>query len=170
MSHVVASGIQRAPRPFNHGPRRGLPTGGDPGRLPRTVEAFGIDDQHSRYPGDESDGRIQRDRIAWIPAPYYIFPADAWVNWTDAGPIRPTLHMRNCTYRQMQGNSNTRQLQDPSNPQRGLHTNPPDAVAVSVQRYVSGNPQMTPGRQNRLAAGQYSGQSYSQTTRNQGAS
>lgn len=169
MSYVVASDMQRAPRPFNHGPRRGLPVGGDPGRLPRTIEPFGIEDEHSRYPGDEFDTAIRRDRMPWIPAPYYIPPADGWVNWTQAGPIRPTLHMRNATLRMMQGNSNTRELQDPTNPQRGLHTNPPDAVARTVARYVSGNPQMMAGRQDRLSEARYSGQSFSQTTRNQGA-
>jgi hypothetical protein len=169
MAYVTHSARQRAPVPFNRGPRRLDSAYSCPDLLPRTVRAPGIEDQHARYPGDEFDTAIRRDRIPWIPRPSYIFPADGWVNWTACGPIRPTLHMRCATIREMQGNSNTRQDQDPTNLQRGLHTNPPDAVARTMPRYVSGNPQMQPGRQDRLSPAQYNGQSFSQTTVNQGA-
>lgn len=128
----------------------------------------GMEDEQARYPGTFFDRRTQRDRGPWYPIDYYVPQGNSWVNWTAAGPPRPELHMRNVTYRPEVGSSQTRAFRDPNNPQRGLHTNPVNGVARTLQRYVSGNPQMRPGRVDRLTNAQYTGQSYSQTTRLQG--
>jgi hypothetical protein len=100
--------------------------------------------------------------------------------------------MRDATYRLMQGNSRTRQLLYPqAGPSAtapgyrttadgriiqptvptyvGLHTDPKRAARITVERYTNKNPRMTTARQDRLRSGQYTGQSYSQTTRVQGA-
>jgi len=145
--------------------RRGESGGGYDTTSPRTL-APGIDNQLHRYPGTVFDGQIMRDRGPFYMQPRYTPPADGWVNWTEAGPTRPELHMRNATLRTMVGNSNSR-YPTISSPTGGMHTMITPGVARTVQRYVTA-PQMTGARINRLAPGQYSGQTYSQTTRIQG--
>jgi len=76
--------------------------------------------------------------------------------------------MRVVNLRTMQGNTRTRQLQNPQDPNVGLHTDPRGPMAGKVTRYGA-RVQMQKGRQDRLLSGQYSGQSYSQTTKTQGA-
>jgi hypothetical protein len=162
---------QRDKPPYDENtPRRGVridAPGGrppvDPGRLrPRPYP--GTED---RYDPTVFDCRIHREKTPWYPTERMVPPGNAWVNWTECGPRRPMLHMMARNWRQMVGTSNTRGLQDPGNWQKGLHSNPPIAVARTNPRYIK-TVQMARPRQDRLRAGQYAGQSYSQTTRPQG--
>ena len=75
--------------------------------------------------------------------------------------------MRNATLRTMVGNTRSRYPVIEGSPTTGMHTMVTPGVARTVQRYVR-TPQMVPARVDRLAPGQYSGQTYSQTTRVQG--
>jgi hypothetical protein len=122
----------------------------------------------ARYPGTVFDSQIIRDRGPFYQRPHYQPAAQSWVDWTGAGPLRPELHMRNATLREMVGNSHSR-YPVVNTPTTGMHTMLPGPGSQrTVQRYVT-TPQMTAARINRLAAGQYAGQTYSQTTRPQGA-
>ena len=183
---------QREPVPFNRrGARRRNGLGGAVAELTRRTLVAGMDGEATRFPGTANDSQITRQQMPWFPSVHYTPPGDSWVNWTAAGPIRPELHMRDATYRLMQGNSSTRNLMNPgpgeletapgyrSMPDGrivqpthavrvGLHTDPKRAALVTVQRYTNKNPRMTTARQDRLRSSQYTGQSYSQTTRVQG--
>jgi hypothetical protein len=112
------------------------------------------------------DGELVRDRQPFYQRPVYVPPPVTWVNWTEAGPLRPELHMRNVTWRNMVGNSKSR-YPVVDTPTTGMHTTGPAGVQRTVPRFVQ-TPQMTPARQFRLSPGQYSGQNYSQTTQLQG--
>lgn len=184
---------QRAPVPFNRRPvRRRNSVGGATPELIRRTLVDGMDGEAARYPATANDGRIVRQQMPWFPSDSYTPAGESWVSWTAAGPCRPELHMRDYTYRLMQGNSRTRNLLNPgpgeavtapgyrsmpdgriiqpTRPMRvGLHTDPKRAALVTVERYTNKNPRMTTARQDRLRSGQYTGQSYSQTTRVQGA-
>lgn len=183
---------QRDPVPFNRRPvRRRNSVGGPTPELVRRTLVNGMDGESTRYPGTVNDTKITRQQMPWYPSTSYTPGGNSWVNWTMAGPIRPELHMRDATFRTMQGNSRTRNLQNPgpgevetapgyrSMPDGrivqpthtvrvGLHTDPKRAALVTVERYTNKNPRMTTARQDRLRSGQYTGQSYSQTTRVQG--
>jgi hypothetical protein len=185
---------QREPVPFDRRPvRRRNSTGGRPVLGARQTLAPGLDTEAARYPGTVNDTRIARQQMPWYPMDTYTPAGNSWVNWTLAGPCRPELHMRDATYRLMEGNSATRQLlypapgpavtvpgyrslpdgriiQPTTTVRVGLHTDPKRAARVTVERYTNRNPRMTTARQDRLRSGQYTGQSYSQTTRIQGAS
>lgn len=145
--------------------RRGEAAGGYDTTNPRTL-APGLETELARYPGTVFDGRITRDRGPYYDHDTYIPAGQSWVSWTAAGPTRPELHMRNATLRQLVGNSRSR-YPVINSPSTGMHTMGVAGVARTGQRYVK-TPQMMPGRQDRLAAGQYAGQTYSQTTRVQG--
>ncbi len=185
---------QREPVPFDRRPvRRRNSTGGRPVLGARQTLAPGLDTEAARYPGTVNDTRIARQQMPWYPMDTYTPAGNSWVNWTLAGPCRPELHMRDASYRLMEGNSATRQLlypapgpavtvpgyrslpdgriiQPTTTVRVGLHTDPKRAARVTVERYTNRNPRMTTARQDRLRSGQYTGQSYSQTTRIQGAS
>lgn len=148
--------------------RRGEAAGGYDTTSPRTL-APGIDNELARYPGTAFDQRVRRDRGPFYQRPTYLPPPQTWVNWTAAGPPRPELHMRNATLRTMVGTSASRFPTVAGSPTGGMHTMTPSGVSRTVPRYVS-TPQMTAARQMRLSPGQYSGQTYSQTTRLQGRS
>ncbi len=158
---------QRAAPPIDRrSPRRGESAGGyDTVDGPRTL-AVGLEDEKARYPGTAFDQGLIRDRGPFYTHPDYMPPAQPWVNWTAAGPTRPELHMRNVTWRNMVGNSSSR-YPVANTPTTGLHTMGPAGVARTLPRYVE-TPQMRPERQMRLSPGQYSGQTYSQTTKLQG--
>lgn len=184
---------QREPVPFDKRPvRRRNSTGGEPRQLFRRTLVAGMDGESTRFPGTVNDTTIRRQQMPWYPMANYTPAGDSWVNWTAAGPPRPELHMRDATYRLMEGNSQTRNLLNPtpglavtapgyrSMPDGrivqptttirvGLHTDPKRAARITVERYTNKNPKMTTARQDRLRSGQYNGQSYSQTTRIQGA-
>lgn len=133
---------------------------------PRTL-APGLETELARYPGAVYDGRVIRDRWPYYQRPRMTEPGDSWVNWTEAGPRRPELHMRNQTWRNMVGNSESRYPFIAGAPTGGRHTMGPPGVARTVDRYVT-VPQMTSARPFRLAPGQYANQTYSQTTLPQG--
>lgn len=184
---------QRDPVPFDRRPvRRRNSTGGETKQLIRRTLAAGMDSESTRHPGTVNDTGITRQQQPWYPMDTYTPAGDSWVNWTAAGPVRPELHMRDTSYRLMQGNSQTRQLLYPGQGPKviapgyrttpdgqiiqpttttrvGLHTDPKRAARITVERYTNGNPRMRQPRQDRLRSGQYTGQSYSQTTRVQGA-
>lgn len=182
---------QRDPIPFNRSFRRRNSMGGDPPAMVRRTLIAGMEGEATRYPGTANDTRIRRQQQPWFPQDTYAPAGDSWVNWTAAGPIRETLHMRDATYRVMAGTSRTRNLMNPggdliatapgyrSTPDGkiiqpthrisvGLHTDPKTPALTTVERYTNRNPRMTTARQDRLRSGQYTGQSYSQTTRVQG--
>lgn len=122
-----------------------------------------------RYPGYLNDDQIRRDRTVWYPTDGRSGVGTGEVDWTAAGPPRPELHTRNVTVRLMAGNSQSRAFADPRDPTVGLHTNPTIKPSGNLLRYQAGGPAMQPGRQDRLSPARYSGQSYSQTTLEQGA-
>jgi hypothetical protein len=160
---------QRSVPPPPLGGRRAHSAGGDAdGGEGRTL-APGLNTEQARYPGTHYDTEIRRDKTPWFPRDHMVPGGLSWVNWTAAGPLRAELHMRDVTVRTMQGNTNSRALQDPRNPQRGLHTNPMSGVGRTVERFVNpAVPSMTGARVDRLSNARYDGQSYSQTTRVQG--
>lgn len=184
---------QRAPVPFNRRPiRRRNATGGEPPELIRRTLVDGMDGEGTRYSGTTNDTTVTRHKSAWYPSDSYTPAGNSWVSWTAAGPARPELHMMNSTYRKMVGNDRSRNLQSPAPGQVetapgyrttpdgriiqpthtvpiGLHTDPRRVALVTVQRYTNANPRMKAPRQDRLRSGQYTGQSFSQTTRIQGA-
>lgn len=143
-------------------PRRGLPEGGV-SRAGVASLAPGMDSQNARFNATANDTLIVRERTPYFAQPRYSPPAQGWTNWTTAGPLRPELGMRNMTYRPEEGASRSR-FPVVASPTTGLHTNTPNGVSRTVRRYVDGNPQMVPGRIDRLAGSQYQGQTYSQTT------
>lgn len=145
--------------------RRNESGGGIDQTSPRTLAA-GLGTELTRYPGDAFDTEIIRDRGPFYQRALYIPPANNWVSWTAAGPTRPELHMRCTSLRNMVGNSASRYPVVDS-PSTGMHTMGPSGVARTVNRYVT-TPQMTAARYDRLRPGQYSGQTYSQTTQVQG--
>lgn len=147
--------------------RRGPSMGGVDVAAPMTLMP-GIEDDKSRYPGTAFDGQVRRDRTPYYQAQRYIPPPVTWISWTAAGPWQPSLHMRNSTYRLMQGNSASRFPVVPTSPTTGMHTMMPGQGGRRTQQRYVRTPQMVPARYNRLAASQYAGQTYSQITRPQG--
>jgi hypothetical protein len=141
---------------------------------PRTI-MNGMIDEVDRFPGNANDELICRDRQAVYHVEYLSSGTDSgFVNWSAAGPIRQELHTRNASLRTMVGNTNSRNF-DPVptglGPQiqgHGMHSTPPAGVAQTLGRYGE-TQQMRRPRSNRLQPGQYTGQSYSETTRLQQA-
>lgn len=142
--------------------RRGPSTGGIDRFMPITA-APGIVDERARDNATSNDGRIVRDRIPYLDHDRFIPPAQGWVDWTGAGPARPELHMRQMTYRRESGSSRSRFPTVADSPTGGLHTMTPGTVQRTVPRFVQ-TPQMRSSPYDRLSPGQYSGQTYSQTT------
>jgi hypothetical protein len=145
--------------------RRGESSGGIAVADPRTL-AVGIEDERERFPATVFDGGIVRDRGPYVQKDRAMAAGDNWVNWSTGGPVRPSIHERNVTFRTMVGNSASR-FPQVDTPTGGMHTMTAGAVSRTVPRYVT-TPQMVGARIGRLQPGQYSGQTYSQTTRLQG--
>lgn len=166
---------QREPVPFptieRAGRRRGNSLGGAvahlPGRTAGAQAAAQADDP--RYYGAINDDQIRRDRTPWFPSTGRSGAGTAEPDWTAAGPTRPELHARNVTVRTMAGTSQTRAFADPRDPSVGLHTNSKVRPSGNLERYKAGASGILPGRTDRLSPARYSGQSYSQTTLEQGA-
>lgn len=165
---------QRNDVPQSYGPIKEQDDGGRPPLpCPRTY-VNGMVDQVDRFPGNANDSGIIRDRAPVYHVEYLSSGRDSGlVNWTAAGPVRRELHTRQATLRMMQGNTMSRNL-DPQptglGPQlqgHGMHSTPPSSFGTPG-RYQATS-QMTRPRTNRLQPGQYSGQSYSETTRLQQA-
>jgi hypothetical protein len=145
--------------------RRGESGGGVQVANARTL-AVGIEDERARYPATVFDTQIIRDRGPYIQKDRARAAGDNWVNWSTSGPVRPSMHQRNTTFRTMVGNSASR-FPFVDTPTGGMHTMTAGAVSRTVPRYVT-VPQMVGARIGRLQPGQYAGQTYSQTTRLQG--
>lgn len=164
---------QGAPVPFNRqGIRRGNSLGGAVAALGRLVS--GSQDAaltgHAPYYGATQDHQIRRDRTSWFPVDRgRSGVGNAEPDWSLAGPPRPELHTRNVTVRTMAGTSQTRAFTDPRDPTVGLHSSPKARPSGNLERYKAGAASMKHGRTDRLSPARYSGQSYSQTTLEQGA-
>jgi hypothetical protein len=143
--------------------RRGVSAGGRDVAIPYTV-APGIEDDKTRYPGTQNDVLIRRDRGPHYHVSRYMPPPRTEISWTAAGPARPELGMRQVTLRPEVGASRSRFPYVPGSPTGGRHTQTPSAARQVGARYQD-RYQMIPGRPDRLSPGQYSGQTYSATTR-----
>lgn len=159
---------RRTPPQEYRGPRRRDSSGGSPPHLVRRTLVDGMEGESTRFPGTVNDTLIRRDHTPWWPSDRVSPVGDSWVNWTAAGPPRPELHMRVVNLRTMEGNTRTRNLPNPQDRNMGLHTDPRGPMAGKVTRYGAKGTMQKP-RQDRLLSGQYAGQSYSQTTKMQGA-
>lgn len=139
----------------------------------RPWTAWDVDDQRTHEGRPSNDALIRRDGQPQYLVQNYA-PAGVQVNnWTAAGPARPTLWTaRGQTLTPRQGGK-VRWLQNPAAPGTGLHTavnNDASGAVGSIGRYADPKvPQMRARRQNRLSPALYNGQSYSQTTKLQGA-
>lgn len=184
--------------PFNRmGVRRGNSTGGLPLRRTEWAQAVGVENPIRRMPEDTLDGAIRRERMPYFRRGYYLAP-DFLVSWTECGPARPALGMRNVTMRRQTGTDNTRGfdpipggpgIQDGNGslpagikninsagiivPQNktphGVHTRVRGSQPAGYTQVRRGAVQMRAGRQNRLSNSRNLGQSFSQTTVPQGA-
>lgn len=161
----------RAPAPPGI-PRRGISAGGPAYVSGVNIEGPGQVDCSTW--GDPNTAGIGHERIpfrylAWMPG-----NTDALVDWTRAGPARPTLRMLQRTLDRQIGTSNTR-AQDPmAVPSygtraygHGMRSMPPPGKTGNIANYRS-RAQQQPARQDRLSRSRYLGQSYSQTTQIQG--
>jgi hypothetical protein len=122
-----------------------------------------------------NEAGVQHERFPYYQQPYLGSHHDTLVNWTDSGPVRPTLHNRQVTVARQQGTSNTRNL-DPhpviagsgmQDQGHGMHTNP-ERSKKAVNRNFRAKVQMQPAYINRLSPARNFGQSYSGTTTIQG--
>lgn len=165
------SDLSHGSPPFNRVPPRIRDSRGGPApELIRRTLLPQMDYEVWPRPGTANDNQISRDKGPWLPVDNLRGAASGWYDWTGAGPTRPEIHQRNITLRIMQGNSRTRALPNPIDPTVGLHSDPKVPASGTVQRFTNANnPRLRPGRQDRLSNSQYSGQSYSATTRMQGA-
>lgn len=145
--------------------RRGLSAGGVAVARPRTL-AVGMEDSQERVPAGVFDTQIIRDRGPFYSRDRAMAAGDNWVNWSTAGPVRPSVWQRNVSLRTMVGNSASR-YPFVNTPTGGMHTMTAGAVSRTLPRYQQ-TPQMVGARVDRLQPGQYSGQTYSQTTQLQG--
>ena len=137
---------------------RGLTSsGGPPVSHPRAV-SHDVIKTNTHALGTLFDTLIRKARGAYYRKPDYIQQGQVLVSWTAAGPLRPEMHMRARNLRH----------EEQAHTIEGLHTNPPVAVA-GTNRLIVNRPGMRPARQNRNTVANFRGQSFSQTTRNQGA-
>lgn len=128
----------------------------------------------TREQANPNEQSIAHERMPWYHTGYTGSNHDSLVNWTDCGPVRAALHMRNTTINRQVGSSATRAY-DPypissygtQDQGHGMHTN------VQKEHWTSANyrdrQQQQPARINRLSPAVYYGQSYSQTTALQGS-
>lgn len=121
-----------------------------------------------RYYGATQDDQIRRDRTPWYPTKARSGVGTGTVDWTMAGPARPELHMRNVTVRIMAGTSRTRALANPQDPRQGLHSAGIEMPRGNLGRISAGARTMKHGRTDRLSPARYRGQTWSQTTLEQG--
>jgi hypothetical protein len=163
MIDPTLSALQRAQHPMDRwSPRRNLSAGGPP-RLPRPMTIGpGIVDNIVREP-NLNDAGVVHDRGPWYHRSYYIPAGNSRPSWTDAGPDRPSLHMSQQSISPTYGTSTSRFPFVPESPTGGMHTMTQPAITRTLPRFVQ-TVQMMPPRTDRLASGQYRGQSYSATT------
>lgn len=112
-----------------------------------------VDVTHTRFMGNSNDTLVVRDRGPWFHSSYYIGPGSGVVNWTEAGPSRPSLHLHRFNWRRVAGwSGQTRE---------GMHT----MIPSNNPQLQSGKQRMQRTSQNMLTVQRYRGQSYSQTTK-----
>jgi hypothetical protein len=131
------------------------------------------DDQRTHEGRPSNDALIRRDGLPQYLVQNYVAAGVQVNNWTAAGPARPTLWTARGQTLTPRSGGKVRWLQNPAAPGTGLHTavnNDASGAVGSIGRYQDPKvPQMRARRQNRLSPALYSGQSYSQTTKIQGA-
>jgi hypothetical protein len=148
--------------------------GSAPGGVGRFIPRFDDPVTLTREQVNGAEETIQHERIPVYDSNYMTSNHDTLVNWTDCGPIRPSLWMRNTTVNRQVGTSATRNF-DPhpittlgtQDQGHGMHTNPSQPKAA-VNKNFRARQQQQPARVNRLSPSVRSGQSYSQTTTIQG--
>lgn len=134
----------------------------------------GLVDGLTREGCNPNEAQVQHERTPSYHQTYLGSSHDWLVNWTDSGPVRPGLWMRQQTIRRLAGTDATRNF-DPhpigtfgtQDQGHGMHTNPPQPK-TGVNKNFRGRTQQQPARINRLSPAVYTGQSYSQTTQIQG--
>jgi hypothetical protein len=174
------------------------PTAGGTAPVHRGRSVAALEMVTARAPAQTFDGGLHREHMPWFKRPAMTPPGQGgYVDWTGAGPIRASLHMRDVTINRAQGTDNTR-AQDPvptgygiqsgtgesmrrqlgpdyGRPEVPINTTPHGLHSRSVKKRLTGirrsqlTPQMQPARQNRLRPSPYVGQSFSQTTTVQGS-
>lgn len=134
----------------------------------------------TREQANANEQTIGHERFPWYHLGYIGSHHDTLTNWTDSGPVRPALHMRQVTINRQVGTSQTRAFdpfpirtygtQDGTLDGRthGMHTTPEPAKKSTLKNFRA-RQQQTPARVNRLSPAVYTGQSYSQTTAVQGS-
>lgn len=170
-----------SPRPVTPSSAVGMPdrpadaSGGPvPGGRGRYIPRFDDVPTRTREDVNRNDTLVQHERIPYYDQDYLGSHHDSLVNWTDCGPVRPSLHMRQVTVRRLVGTSATRNF-DPrpvagfgsQDQGHGMHTNPVQPK-TGVNKNFRSRAQQIPTRVNRLSPSVYSGQSYSRTTVVQG--
>jgi hypothetical protein len=157
--HAAGSGVGGPPSPPGVG---------------RYIPRFSDEVTLTREGVNRNEQTIQHERFPWYDQDYMTSNHDTLVNWTDCGPIRPSLHNRQETINRQVGTSATRNF-DPrpinsygtQDQGHGFHTNP-EPYKASTNRNFRNRQQQQPARINRLSPAVYTGQSYSQTTTIQG--
>ena len=135
----------------------------------------GLVDGRTRENANPNEALVQHERMPTYHQAYQGSSHEWRVAWTDSGPVRPALWMRQTTVRRQAGSDNTRNF-DPhpitgwgtQDQGHGMHTNHP-MPKTWVNKNFRGRVQQQPARINRLSPAVYTGQSYSQTTQVQGA-
>lgn len=179
MARIVALGAPRyRPRqdetpPLDHDLKR-IGTGVQDTPAPmRPWTGPSVADERELWGAPSNDSLIRRDGVPQYLEQNWQRAGAPVNNWTAAGPARPSLWtIRQQTLTPRQGGK-VRWLQNPAAPGTGLHTevsNDASGAIGTAGRYTADNvPRMRARRQNRLSPAVYSGQSYSQTTKVQGA-
>lgn len=157
---------------YRHADESGGPVPGGVGRfIPRWSDPV----TQTREGVNGNEQSIQHERTPWYDVDYMTSNHDTLVNWTDSGPIRQSLHMRQVTINRQVGTSATRNF-DPTpitqygmqDQGHGMHTNPEQPKARQLANFRA-RQQQQPARVNRLSPSVYTGQSFSQTTVIQGS-
>lgn len=157
---------------YRHADESGGPTPPHSARfIPRWSDPVTL----TREQANANELSIQHERTPWYDRDYITSNHDSLVNWTDCGPIRPALHMRQVTINRQVGTSATRNF-DPNpvhtwgmqDQGHGMHTNPEQPKSAVLKNFRQ-RQQQTAARVDRLSPSTYSGQSYSSTTAVQGS-
>lgn len=140
----------------------------------RPYTAQSMVDQRLRSSDSSNDALIRRDGLPQWLVQNYVAAGVQVNNWTAAGPARPTLWTARGQTLTPRSGGKVRWLQNPAAPGTGLHTevNNDASGAIGTQaRYLTpaSGVRQRGRRQNRLSPALYSGQSFSQTTKVQGA-
>lgn len=130
--------------------RRNQQAGGQPFRGRRRGDRPPI--EYVQPPPTTHDMTIRRERGPWMHTGNYI-PLAAPLRQTEAGPIRPDMHMRTHQWRRWSGGQH--------GDRTGWHTMLPNTEQRAER---SGRTQQQRRTQGRLTVQRFRGQSYSQST------